>query len=80
MNEILEVVRGNAGQVFERRRQPAQLLPPMPFSTVDSLTRFDADVQQNEQMRSEFVSIQKLTAFSAFYNSVFLISLFVHVG
>lgn len=57
INELLEVVRANNNPI-ERRNQIYTLLPAMPFDTIDALVQFDHDLNENEQMRDQFVCIK----------------------
>lgn len=57
MNELLELVRGNADPVQCKRRN-FSLLPPMPFNDINALKKFDRDLKDNEQMRDQFVRMR----------------------
>ena len=61
LNTIIEAVRGeNPGRVpnGNRERGNYTLLPPMPFRDIAALVRFDHDLQENQQLRDEFESLE----------------------
>lgn len=58
MNELLEIARNS--NVVQHKVQDYSLLPAMPINNIDDLQTFDGNLQENEKMRHQFVSILKL--------------------
>ncbi|XP_011863818.1 PREDICTED: uncharacterized protein LOC105559824 [Vollenhovia emeryi] len=56
LNELLEIARNSNPSEYKRRNYP--LLPPMPFSDINTLLQFDCDLKENDQMRDQFVSVR----------------------
>lgn len=56
MNELLEIVRANHDPIERRHCYP--LFPLMPFNNINALKQFDRDLNENEEMRNQFVRMK----------------------